>query len=346
MATILVTGGHGFIGSNFILNWLKKNPRDLVVNVDALTYAARPAYLKREFEKPEMMIECMDSGFLPPRDAGSYREEIVDIRDQAAVQRTLNKYKPSAIFHLAAESHVCRSIAGPKAFIDTNIVGTWNLLEEARHLWGNDSNTRFVMVSTDEVYGELPLDRPDLKFHEGLARAPRSPYAASKASADLLALSYFHTYGLKVMVTNCTNNYGPNQHTEKLIPRTLQRLLDRQPVIVHGKGDHVRDWLYVDDHCSALESVAKNGTPGETYCIGGENERSNLTVIYDVIAATHKLSPLGADTSLSFSDDRPTDDERYAVDNSKIRALGWAPSKDYAGNIEKTIAWYLKEGFV
>lgn len=330
MRTILITGGSGFIGSNLIAYWQKKYPLDQIINVDCQTYAARPIVLA-EHQTPPHFINLN-----------------VDIRDQAAVRRVMQLYRPDHMLHLAAESHVCRSVAGPRVFMETNIMGTYNLLEEFKDLWiSSPMSHRFVHVSTDEVYGDLGSERHE-KFREERQYAPTSPYAASKAASDHIAMSYFHTYGLNVVVTNCTNNFGPNQHEEKLIPRTIKKIREGNPVIVHGQGDHVRDWIFVEDHCKAIDTVFCSGETGQTYCVGGENERTNLQVIDDVFINMRHVAkdyglfwPLGRELQLEFRDDRPTDDKRYAVDCSKLKLLGWKPSTAYHDNLRATLAWYL-----
>lgn len=331
--SILVTGGHGFIGSHVVAHLLQ-NYSDRIINLDCNTYAARPAFLERLLAQN-------------PAWAKRYVHVNADIRDQAAVSRVMREYLPHAVIHLAAESHVCRSIAGPKVFVDTNVVGTWNLLEEFRLSRGAYIGSpcfRFLFVSTDEVFGELPLDRPEWKFSESSPLAPRSPYAASKAAAEQMVLAYHHTYGLNTVITNCSNNFGPNQHEEKLIPRTLMALLRGDPIVVHGQGDHVRDWLFVEDHVSALMAVLESGKPGERYCIGGENERRNIDVINDVAINLMHVEGRARLMELKHTDDRPTDDTRYAIDTAKIRGLGWKPKGAYHDNLRATIRYYLEQG--
>lgn len=329
--TIMVTGGLGFIGSNLIRYWMRKYPGDRVVNVDAGTYAARPGYLE---------------GFLAGlgSDAERYRLESVNIQDQAAVQRLMSRHKPDHVLHLAAESHVCRSISGPRDFVMTNIVGTWNLLEEFTHLVReHGGERRFLHVSTDEVFGELGLDGRH-KFNELYPMAPRSPYAASKASSDLLVQSYVATYGIDAVVTNCTNNFGPNQHEEKLIPKTILRLRQGMPVTLYGTGEQVRDWLYVQDHCEALDAALHRGLRGERYCIGGENELNNRDIVSLVYTAYSEVTGVCPPLQIKHTEDRPTDDLRYAVDTAKIRGLGWAPDTTlFLPRLRSTVQWYLEQ---
>jgi dTDP-glucose 4,6-dehydratase len=307
--TVLVTGGFGFIGSNLVRRWLEHHPDDLVVVADCHTYAARPDFVFEYLARH-------------PLRRSSFVEESVDIRDQLAVARLMQKYRPNIVFHLAAESHVCRSISGPRDFVHTNVLGTFNLLEEFRQIVEANVDACFIHVSTDEVFGELDFET-DLKFDESWPMSPRSPYASTKASSDLLALSYFHTYGLPVCVTNCSNNFGRNQHDEKLIPSTLRRIFRGEPARIHGSGENVRDWLWVEDHCSALELLAEKGAPGERYCIGGNNEHTNWEVVMmlvnDMIARGFEWK--GAE----HTRDRPTDDKRYAINSAKLQALGWKP---------------------
>lgn len=321
MRKLLVSGGQGFIGSNFLKHLIKKYPKDKIVNVDAFTYAARPSLLDVE-ETPHVSTVK------------------VNLQDQLAVKRLLEKEQPDHIFHLAAESHVCRSISGPKDFVMTNIVGTWNLIEEAKSVWANAKNNRFVHISTDEVFGQLT--RKDKPFTEKTPVAPRSPYSASKASADHLVQAYHETYGLNTVITNCSNNYGVNQHAEKLIPKTICRIFQRQAVDVFQTGKQVRDWLYVDDHCQALITAFEKAVPGERYCIGGDKELENIQLvemIYDII---HDLFPKdGYVLKIDYKDSRPTDDMRYAIDNRKIKRLGWSPdTKHFKQNLQYTILWY------
>ena len=327
---ILVTGGAGFIGSNFVLDWLAATGEP-VVNLDALTYAGN-----RE------NLAALD---------GDARHVFVhgDICDRALVDRLLAQHRPRAIVHLAAESHVDRSIHGPAAFVRTNVEGTFTLLEAARaHLAqaGEPARAafRFVHVSTDEVYGSLrPGDPP---FSESHAYEPNSPYSASKAASDHLARAWFQTYRLPVVTTNCSNNYGPYHFPEKLIPLTIVNALAGKPLPVYGDGRQVRDWLYVTDHCAALRTVLERGVPGETYNIGGWNEQANLDIVHAVCALLDELrpDPRGPHARLvQHVADRPGHDRRYAIDARKIeRELGWKPAETFASGIRKTVRWYLE----
>ncbi|MGO9436394.1 MAG: dTDP-glucose 4,6-dehydratase [Terracidiphilus sp.] len=329
--TIVVTGGAGFIGSNFVLRWLEK-AGTAVVNLDALTYAGNAENL-----------ESVRS---------DQRHQFVrgDICDAEHVASIMHETRPRAIIHFAAESHVDRSIADPGAFIRTNVQGTLTLLEQARRYWlqldsiGRQS-FRFLHVSTDEVYGSLgPEDSP---FSETTAYAPNSPYAASKAASDHLARAYYHTYGLPVVTTNCSNNYGPYQFPEKLIPLMILNALEGKPLPVYGDGCNVRDWLFVEDHCSAICSVLDRGRVGETYNIGGNSERKNIdvvTAICDLVDELSSDSGIGSRRKLiTYVTDRPGHDRRYAIDATKIcRDLGWCPAEEFEGGLRKTVAWYLK----
>lgn len=328
MKKVMITGGFGFIGSNLVKHWLINHPEDFIINVDAMTYAARPDYLQNFIEDH-------------PHFKKRITHEQINIRDQAAVSRAIRLYEPDLVLHLAAESHVCRSIAGPSDFIHTNIVGTFNLLEEFRN--SNKGKTgRFVYVSTDEVFGELGFN--DAAFHESLPLLPRSPYAASKASGDLLAMAYFHTYGLNVSITNCTNNFGPNQHDEKLLARTILKFIEGEKMTVYGSGEQVRDWLHVDDHCEAIDMVARFGKAGDRYCIGGLCEMSNIDFIGCVNAELMEITKRQA-PGIIKTNDRPTDDLRYAIDISKIRSeLGWEPKRGlFRERLRETILWYLQQ---
>ena len=326
---ILVTGGAGFIGSNFVLEWLQQAGAR-AVTLDALTYAGNPANLAQL--------------------KGDDRHALVrgDIADRALVGRLLREHKVRAVVNFAAESHVDRSILGPGAFVQTNIVGTFALLEEARTYWGDlkgreRDEFRFLHVSTDEVYGTLGA--ADAAFTELTAYAPNSPYAASKASADHLVRAYHHTYGLPTLTTNCSNNYGPYQFPEKLIPLVILNALAGKPLPVYGDGQQVRDWLYVSDHCSAIRRVLEAGRPGETYNIGGGAERANLDVVRKICGLLDGFRPkAGArhDDLITFVADRPGHDRRYAIDYSKIRAeLGWGPGESFESGLERTVRWYL-----
>jgi dTDP-glucose 4,6-dehydratase len=328
---ILVTGGAGFIGSNFVLQWINATGTS-VVNLDLLTYAGNPANLAA--------LE------------GDSRHKLIhgDICDAPLVASLLREHRPKAIVHFAAESHVDRSIADPGAFIRTNVQGTFTLLEQAKRYWseldeGDRQRFRFLHVSTDEVYGSLGLD--DAAFTEITGYAPNSPYAASKASSDHLARAYYHTYGLPVLTTNCSNNYGPFQFPEKLIPLIILNALEGKPLPVYGDGCNVRDWLFVEDHCSAIRTVLSNGRVGETYNIGGNSERKNLDVVTTICNLVDELSPnavMGPRRKLiSFVTDRPGHDRRYAIDASKIsRELGWRPAVEFESGLRKTVAWYLE----
>ena len=326
---ILVTGGAGFIGSALVRLLVQNNSR-FVVNVDALTYAGNL----------ESLSEVEDSD--------NYCFEQVNICDMQALTRLFDKYKPDAVMHLAAESHVDRSIDGPAAFIDTNIVGTYNMLETARSYWNQleedrKCNFRFHHISTDEVYGSLPEAG---LFTETSPYQPNSPYSASKAASDHLVRAWFHTYGLPVLLTNCSNNYGPYQFPEKLIPLMILNALEGKPLPVYGTGDNVRDWLYVDDHVKALAVVLEKGVPGETYNIGGHNEKTNMDVVKTVCALLDELVPESAfkphEKLIEFVKDRPGHDKRYAIDATKIKnELSWVPEETFETGLRKTVQWYL-----
>jgi dTDP-glucose 4,6-dehydratase len=328
---ILVTGGAGFIGSNFILQQLEADSATLLVNVDKLTYAGNLRNLEAV--------------------ATDRRYEFVhgDIGDRGLVRRLLEKHQPSAIVHFAAESHVDRSIRGPDDFIRTNVDGTFALLEEVRAYWtslnGAESKRfRFLHVSTDEVYGSLgPNDPP---FSENTAYAPNSPYSASKAASDHLVRAYHHTYGLPTLTTNCSNNYGRFQFPEKLIPLMILNARDGKPLPVYGDGLNVRDWIYVADHCEAIALVLARGAPGETYNVGGWNEKPNLEIVHAVCDIVDEMTPRAGGSRrelITFVKDRPGHDRRYAMDARKIeRELGWRPKETFETGIRKTIRWYLE----
>ena len=319
---LLVTGGAGFIGSNFVLSTIAETGEALV-NLDKLTYAGSLRNL-----------EAL-------RDDARHTFVQGDIADRALVRDLLKKHKPRAIVHFAAESHVDRSIAGPAAFIQTNIVGTFSLLEEAR---AYSKDLVFLHVSTDEVYGSLGPADP--AFTETTPFAPNSPYAASKAAADHLVRAYHHTYGMRTLTTNCSNNYGPHQFPEKLIPLMISHALAGKPLPVYGDGQNVRDWLYVLDHCAAIRLVLERGRAGETYNIGGGAEQANINLVRTICALLDELSPRAAGRYaelISFVKDRPGHDRRYAIDSSKIaRELGWRPRESFDSGLRKTVQWYLK----
>lgn len=328
--TILVTGGCGFIGSNFVLDWVAASGEP-IVNVDKLTYAGNPANLA-SLER-----------------SNSYRFIKAGIEDGAAVAAALHDNSVRAIVNFAAESHVDRSIEGPEAFIQTNVVGTLRLLEAARHYWDTlpspqKEDFRFLHVSTDEVYGTLGPSDP--AFTEETPFAPNSPYAASKASSDHLVRAYHETYGLPVLTTNCSNNYGPLHFPEKLIPLIIHNALAGKQLPIYGDGKQVRDWLYVSDHAAAIRRVLEAGTPGETYNVGGNNEKQNIEVVRTICAILDRERPKPDGSSyasqITYVKDRPGHDRRYAIDASKIkRDLGWSPAETFESGIEKTVRWYL-----
>jgi dTDP-glucose 4,6-dehydratase len=326
---ILITGGAGFIGANFVHEWFTCGDEGAIV-LDKLTYAGNLGSLDEVMRRPGF-------GFVH-----------ADICDRAAVQRVLTENRPRAIVHFAAESHVDRSIHGPAQFLQTNLIGTFELLEAAREYWGalpgaERDAFRFLHVSTDEVYGSL--QSADAAFREATAYAPTSPYAASKAGSDHLVRAWYHTYGLPTLVTNCSNNYGPYQFPEKLIPLMVLNALDGKTLPVYGDGQHVRDWLYVADHCAAIRRVLTQGRIGETYNIGGGCERRNVDVVRAICSVLGALRPRagGYESQIQFVRDRPGHDRRYAVDASKIASeLGWKPRETFESGLSKTVRWYLE----
>ena len=332
---ILITGGAGFIGSAMVRHAVMYT-NDWVVNVDKLTYAGNLESLAGVANNERYLFER------------------VDICNRAEVDRVLAQHQPDAIMHLAAESHVDRSIDGPAEFIQTNIVGTYNLLEATRQYWQaleakKKANFRFHHISTDEVYGDLPhpSETPNAEQHlftEQTAYAPSSPYSASKASSDHLVRAWQRTYGLPVLVTNCSNNYGPYHFPEKLIPLVILNALEGKSLPIYGKGDQIRDWLYVEDHARALYKVVTEGKPGETYNIGGYNEKQNIEVVHSICDILQQLRPKASSyrEQITFVQDRPGHDRRYAIDASKIqRELGWQPEETFETGIRKTVQWYL-----
>jgi len=313
--TIIVTGGAGFIGSNFIFYELKEHPEDRIVCLDALTYAGNLSTLA------------------PVMDKENFRFVKLDIRDREGVNKLFEEEKPDIIVNFAAESHVDRSIENPTIFLETNIIGTSVLMDACRKY----GIKRYHQVSTDEVYGDLPIDRPDLFFHEDTPIHTSSPYSTSKASADLLVMAYHRTYGLPVSISRCSNNYGPYQFPEKLIPLMIANALADKPLPVYGEGKNIRDWLYVEDHCKAIDLIIRKGKEGETYNIGGHNEMQNIQIvklICDYLGKPYSL--------IEHVTDRKGHDQRYAIDPTKIHnELGWLPETMFADGIKKTIQWYL-----
>jgi len=326
---ILITGGAGFIGSAVVRLAIARGHE--VVNVDALTYAA-----------------CLEN-VSSIADHPAYGFEQADIRDRAALDRIFAEHQPDVVMHLAAESHVDRSIDGPGDFIETNITGTFNMLEAARKYWtesGKPGNFRFHHISTDEVFGSLPAD-PAVQFTEKTSYDPRSPYSASKASSDHLVRAWFETYGLPVVLTNCSNNYGPYHFPEKLIPVVILNALAGKPLPIYGDGSNVRDWLYVEDHADALLLVVEKGALGRSYNIGGENERTNLQLVSTICEILDELRPREDGKAyadlITFVTDRPGHDARYAINPSRIRdELGWRPSVTVEGGLALTVRWYLE----
>ncbi len=314
--TIIVTGGAGFIGSNFIFYELKNHPDDRIVCLDKLTYAGNLETLEPVMNEP------------------NFRFVKADIADKEAVEKLFEEEKPDIIVNFAAESHVDRSIENPGIFLKTNIIGTQVLMDACRKY----GIRRYHQVSTDEVYGDLPLDRPDLFFTEETPIHTSSPYSSSKAGADLLVLAYYRTYGLPVSISRCSNNYGPYHFPEKLIPLMISRALADESLPVYGKGENIRDWLYVEDHCAAIDLVMRKGREGEVYNIGGHNEKSNLDVVKTILKKLNKPESL-----ITFVTDRPGHDMRYAIDPTKIHnELGWLPKTKFEDGIELTIKWYLE----
>ena len=331
--TILVTGGAGFIGSNFVHAWLAQHD-EVLVNLDKLTYAGNLRNLHAL--------------------AGDSRHHFVqgDIGDTTLVSQLLATHQPRAVLHFAAESHVDRSIHGPMDFIQTNVVGTFQLLESVRAFWaGLDDQSRqafrFLHVSTDEVYGSLAADAP--AFSETHTYEPNRPYSASKAASDHLVRAWHHTYGLPVLTTNCSNNYGPYHFPEKLIPLVIHNALAGKPLPIYGDGQQVRDWLYVEDHCKAIMRVLQDGRLGETYNVGGWNEKPNIEVVSTLCALLDELQPRADGqsyaTQMTFVKDRPGHDRRYAIDARKLeRELGWRPEETFETGLRKTVQWYLSHG--
>lgn len=313
--TIIVTGGAGFIGSNFIFYWLREHPDDRVICLDKLTYAGNLSTLAPVMDKP------------------NFRFVKLDICDRAGVEGLFAEEKPEIVVNFAAESHVDRSIESPEIFLQTNIIGTSVLMDASRKY----GVRRYHQVSTDEVYGDLPLDRPDLFFTEETPIHTSSPYSSSKAGADLLALAYYRTYGLPVTVSRCSNNYGPYHFPEKLIPLMIINALRNQPLPVYGQGLNVRDWLYAEDHCRAVDLILRRGTVGEVYNVGGHNEMRNIDIVKLICRELGKPESL-----ITYVTDRKGHDMRYAIDPTKIRReLGWLPETRFADGIKKTIQWYL-----
>jgi dTDP-glucose 4,6-dehydratase len=314
---LLITGGCGFIGTNFVRFVLAQRPRWRVTNLDALTYSGNPENLKDLASEPR------------------YRFVHGNILDRSLVEDLLGQC--DAIAHLAAESHVDRSIVDSRPFVESNIVGTQTLLDAARTVWGATSDQRFLHVSTDEVYGSLPLDQPDWKFTEQTPLHTNSPYSASKAGSDLLVQAYHHTYGINAVITRCSNNFGPYQFPEKVIPLFVTNLLEGKKVPLYGDGKNVRDWLHVEDHCEALLSVLERGSAGEVYNIGGNNERSNLELTHTILDLMDR-----DESAIEYVSDRPGHDRRYAIDAAKIaNHLGWKPTRsNWPSALAHTIRWY------
>ena len=331
MNDVIVTGGAGFIGSCLVRQLLGDPSIDRVITVDKLTYAGNLASLEEVLSDPRHTFVQ------------------ADICDRPTMEQVFEIYKPAAVLHLAAESHVDRSIDGPGVFVKTNVEGTFTLLDVARHYWLQlaepaKARFRFLHVSTDEVFGSLG---PTGYFSETTPYDPRSPYSASKAAADHLARAYFHTYGLPVLITNCSNNYGPRQFPEKLMPLMILNAVEGKPLPVYGDGQNIRDWLYVEDHCEALRAVLSRGNPGETYAIGGHCERTNLQIVQAITEAVEACCPplpSGPRKNLvTFVADRPGHDRRYAIDSTKItKMLGWQPEHEYETGLLKTVQWYLE----
>lgn len=331
--TVLITGGAGFIGSNFIPYYLKTNPNVKIINLDNLTYAGD------KFNLTEV------------ENNSNYHFVKGDICNRNLIEELFKEYKFDGVIHFAAESHVDNSITNPSAFIDTNITGTFNLLDVAKNNWMNGpqeinedfKNARFHHISTDEVYGTLGEKG---LFTERTHYAPNSPYSASKAASDFIVRSYFHTYGMNVITTNCSNNYGPKQHNEKLIPTIIRKAISGEKIPIYGDGKNIRDWLYVLDHCKGIDLVFKNGKSGETYNIGGRNERNNLYIVDTICSILDKIKPISKSykEQITFVKDRPGHDFRYAIDATKLEnELGWKADENFESGIRKTIDWYIEK---
>ena len=331
--TVLITGGAGFIGSNFIKYFLQKNSDTKVINLDKLTYAG-------DISNLEDVSKNKNYSFIEG-----------DICNRSLIEELFSKYHFQGVIHFAAESHVDNSIKSPGAFIDTNITGTFNLLDVSKNYWmvgpnqikTGFENARFHHISTDEVYGTLGETG---LFSEQTPYAPNSPYSASKAASDFIVRSYFHTYGMNVVTTNCSNNYGPKQHNEKLIPTIIRKAISGENIPIYGDGKNIRDWLYVLDHCKGIDLVYKTGKTGETYNIGGRNERDNLYIVDVICTILDKVRPekKSYKEQITFVKDRPGHDFRYAIDASKIeKELGWQADENFESGIKKTIEWYLKK---
>ena len=331
--TILITGGAGFIGSNFVPYFCKKYPQYHIVNIDKLTYAGNL----------DNLHEC--------KDMPNYTFVQADICDADKMDELFAKYDVRGVIHFAAESHVDNSIKGPRAFINTNIIGTFNLLEAARKHWMDSpqkvkngyEKCRFHHISTDEVYGSLGAEG---YFSETTPYAPNSPYSASKASSDFMVRAYYHTFGLNVTTSNCSNNYGPKQHPEKLIPLIIQRALNEKPLPIYGTGENVRDWLYVLDHCKAIDLIFHTGTAGETYNVGGHNELSNIAIVHKICTLLDERCPRSEGKKyadlITFVADRAGHDFRYAIDSNKLSSqLGWKAAENFDTGIIKTVDWYI-----
>jgi len=327
---IIVTGGAGFIGSNLLLYLYEKYPDYQFLNIDKLSYASDISYLD------------------PIKDSNRYRFKKLDLVDRDAVRDIIRSFKPHGVFHLAAESHVDNSIKGPEPFIRSNVLGTFNMLEECRQFWQDDKEAstvnRFLHVSTDEVYGSLGDQGA---FTEDSPYAPNSPYSASKAGSDFIVRSYFHTYDMNVVTTNCSNNFGPHQHDEKFIPTVIRTALNHESIPVYGKGENIRDWLFVKNHCEALDLVFHEGEAGETYNIGGDNEWKNINLVRKICDILNEEVGDGPESDfkslITFVTDRPGHDFRYAIDASKIkRKLGWQPEGSFEERLRETIRWYIK----
>lgn len=327
---ILITGGAGFIGSNLLHYLHEKYPDANFLNIDKLSYASDLSYLNSI------------------KDSNRYTFKKLDLVDRESVRDIIRTFEPEGVYHLAAESHVDNSIKGPEPFIQSNIVGTFNLIEECKQFWQREDKSwkphRFLHVSTDEVYGTLGEEGA---FSEETPYAPNSPYSASKASSDFIVRAYFHTYGMDVVTTNCSNNFGPHQHDEKLIPTVIRTALKGNDIPVYGKGENVRDWLYVKDHCKALDTVFRDGKAGETYAIGGDNEWKNIDLVRHICSILNEEIPQESiqdyQQLITFVTDRPGHDYRYAIDASKIkRELGWYPEDAFSERLTETVRWYIK----